>query len=469
LTHSSENDEAKADWFHLNGNVFEIKYVLPLNVSANANLTLDVAVPENNIFQRVLNISSEPNPVSNYTDANGVTRLRFCFTTSTPRFLNVTINYTIRVLWSSLRVGHSYPLFQNVTHLEAKERYTRPEPYIESDDPIVIENAATLTQYETEMAGKIEKLFTFVSNRDLFVYDESVQNIARDDYNHTRGALWSLQNHRGVCFDFAHLFVALLRSLGICSRVSEGIILDGRSGFIVHDWAEIYSEEIGWIPYDPTWGDEKCNLHMKILNPVYETCTRWNYSIYSGTVHKFPENASYPVNDDIHIENVMSPNITDVLSFKSSSCINLTRIIELNNETIVSNTDAQEGTLRIDNRYGDIQTKLENHVWGVSSLECRSFFLVQHPENQQIQIIAPWNLIFSTTVLPSLGSYCYTFQGEPLNLTLVSPLLWCGLIVLIVASLLGFFGFRFFRKRRSMSAVHWTDQFYSRYLGVHNP
>jgi transglutaminase-like putative cysteine protease len=57
---------------------------------------------------------------------------------------------------------------------------------------------------------------------------------------------------KGVCQDFTHLMLALLRSLGIPARYVSGYIhrkdLESQS----HAWCEVWLPELGWIGIDPT-------------------------------------------------------------------------------------------------------------------------------------------------------------------------------------------------------------------------
>lgn len=241
-------------WFHMNANIFTIKYILPINMSSNTSLTIDVLTPENNTFQKLINILSEPNPNATFTDENGLRRFRYELTTSFPEFLNITIHYIVMIIFSSLPNDFYEGQSQENIPEEIQEKFTKPSPYIESDDSNIVGNATMVSRnaINTYAKAKVSQLFNFVSDRTLFIYNENAQNIPRDSSSHIRGALWALKNRKGVCFDFAHLFVALLRAEGIPSRVAEGIILDNRYGFIVHDWAEVYFPETGWIPFDPT-------------------------------------------------------------------------------------------------------------------------------------------------------------------------------------------------------------------------
>ena len=68
----------------------------------------------------------------------------------------------------------------------------------------------------------------------------------------------ALAARRGVCQDFAHIFIALARQLGIPSRYVSGYLFRGddsqdRSAHdATHAWAEAFLPQLGWVGFDPT-------------------------------------------------------------------------------------------------------------------------------------------------------------------------------------------------------------------------
>ena len=60
----------------------------------------------------------------------------------------------------------------------------------------------------------------------------------------------------GVCQDFAHIFVACARSIGVPARYVGGYFLrtDSIDQDAGHAWAEAYLQGIGWIAFDPAHG-----------------------------------------------------------------------------------------------------------------------------------------------------------------------------------------------------------------------
>lgn len=60
-----------------------------------------------------------------------------------------------------------------------------------------------------------------------------------------------LRRREGVCQDFAHAMIAVLRTLGVPARYVSGYLMgEGAS----HAWVEAYVPGEGWRPYDPTHG-----------------------------------------------------------------------------------------------------------------------------------------------------------------------------------------------------------------------
>jgi transglutaminase-like putative cysteine protease len=69
-----------------------------------------------------------------------------------------------------------------------------------------------------------------------------------------------LTDRRGVCQDFAHLFIAALRSLGIPARYVSGYLMtrppEGAARLVgadaSHAWLSVWVPEAGWVDLDPT-------------------------------------------------------------------------------------------------------------------------------------------------------------------------------------------------------------------------
>ncbi|HEX6487516.1 MAG TPA: transglutaminase family protein [Candidatus Dormibacteraeota bacterium] len=71
----------------------------------------------------------------------------------------------------------------------------------------------------------------------------------------------------GVCQDFAHLFVAVARSLGLPARYVSGYIHGGaghQGAGASHAWAEALVPGLGWVGYDPTNPIRTSEHHVRV-------------------------------------------------------------------------------------------------------------------------------------------------------------------------------------------------------------
>ena len=61
-----------------------------------------------------------------------------------------------------------------------------------------------------------------------------------------------LEQGKGVCQDFAHLMIALLRSFGVPARYISGYIHRPNQESQSHAWCEAWVPDMGWLGIDPT-------------------------------------------------------------------------------------------------------------------------------------------------------------------------------------------------------------------------
>ena len=71
---------------------------------------------------------------------------------------------------------------------------------------------------------------------------------------------------RGVCQDFAHVFVALCRMHGVAARYVSGWLFESdREGPVEsHAWAEVNIPGVGWVEEDPTHVGEVSDRYVRI-------------------------------------------------------------------------------------------------------------------------------------------------------------------------------------------------------------
>jgi len=80
----------------------------------------------------------------------------------------------------------------------------------------------------------------------------------------------ALRTHQGVCQDFAHIMIALVRQLRIPCRYVSGYLYHQRESHdrspagASHAWAEAYLGEAGWVEFDPTNNLLGCDRHIRV-------------------------------------------------------------------------------------------------------------------------------------------------------------------------------------------------------------
>jgi transglutaminase-like putative cysteine protease len=82
----------------------------------------------------------------------------------------------------------------------------------------------------------------------------------------TPDEIWKLK--AGVCQDFAHILLVMLRMIGIPARYVSGYICPNRNGMrgegATHAWVDAYLPAYGWLGLDPTNNCFVNDLHIRL-------------------------------------------------------------------------------------------------------------------------------------------------------------------------------------------------------------
>jgi len=96
-------------------------------------------------------------------------------------------------------------------------------------------------------------------------------------------------NRRGVCQDFANLFICMARLLGVPARYRVGYIHTGANydntiqSEASHAWTELYLPWVGWVGFDPTNGIRAGLDHVRIAaGRNYRDATPTSGTIFAG-------------------------------------------------------------------------------------------------------------------------------------------------------------------------------------------
>lgn len=126
--------------------------------------------------------------------------------------------------------------------LEAME-WLRPSP-LADHCPALEDFVASLPAPRGNLASTLEDLLGAVRRR--LKYEKKVTT-AQTPLSE------ALMLGRGVCQDFAHLFLGVCRRLGLPARYASGYV--NQPGEIAtHAWCQIWGDGAGWVDVDPTFG-----------------------------------------------------------------------------------------------------------------------------------------------------------------------------------------------------------------------
>lgn len=138
-------------------------------------------------------------------------------------------------------------------------------------------------EYEDEMAAVIKQ----VINPSLSPF-EAAQLLSKyvyDNFEYTKGVtnvetkvdeIWKLK--AGVCQDFAHMLLVMLRKLGIPARYVSGYICpknhELRGEGATHAWVEVCVPFFGWAGVDPTNNCIVSDRHVRLaIGRSFSDCT----------------------------------------------------------------------------------------------------------------------------------------------------------------------------------------------------
>ena len=218
---------------------YEVVYTVTITNKGPGTITqIDLwvhVVQEHKPYQLVDNWRSDPQPVEFKVDESGnkMAHIRIKKEIAPGESVTTRVKCKVQIYAASCKpVTSSFEKYDKESELY--KRYTAPEKNIESDNQQIKEKAAEITKDIDDPYLAAKKIYEFVVNHMSFVRQDRC-----------RGALYALQEKKGDCTEYSDLFVALCRARGIPARSIHGLI---------HDWAEIYIPEVGWIPVDPAWG-----------------------------------------------------------------------------------------------------------------------------------------------------------------------------------------------------------------------
>ena len=151
---------------------------------------------------------------------------------------------------------------------------------------------------ESELTELTEYAMSFARRNDYELLDTLLDLNATifSEYRYRQGTTsnttspFDVYTHRrGVCQDFANLFICLARLLGVPARYVCGYVFTGtrpehaRMADASHAWVQVYLPEVGWKGFDPTNGVLTQTDHVRVaVGRNYIDSTPTSGTIYVG-------------------------------------------------------------------------------------------------------------------------------------------------------------------------------------------
>lgn len=114
--------------------------------------------------------------------------------------------------------------------------------------------------------------------RETIAWLSALARTIRDNLGYERREIEGIQLAQttiargvGSCRDFAALFVACARTLGVAARFVSGYMFDANvtsDGGEMHAWVEVFLPGAGWRAVDPTYGIFCHNAHIPVAHAV---------------------------------------------------------------------------------------------------------------------------------------------------------------------------------------------------------
>ncbi|TNJ60310.1 transglutaminase family protein [Paenibacillus hemerocallicola] len=248
--------------------IFKIEHTNTFHYEAPVDQSLNHVrlKPRTDVCQRLLTYRSEISPMSmskEYTDLWG-NHVETFFIPEQHRTLSVKTTSMVSVQRSPYigRVEYS-PEMQDIFRSSLfRQHYLAflnetPYTFMEQEQIETIIAEAGSADNPVRLSLKLMKHI-----HDTFAYDKEATSV-----NTKANEAYALG--KGVCQDFAHVMIGVLRSQGVPARYVSGYLYIGEdSGFVgdaaTHAWVEVMIPGIGWVGLDPTNNVEALGSHIRV-------------------------------------------------------------------------------------------------------------------------------------------------------------------------------------------------------------
>ena len=143
-------------------------------------------------------------------------------------------------------------------------------PEIDEKAKEIVENAKTDRE-------KAQRIYSWIGSNIKYDFNKAEKALGPEGVTNS-GAIEAWNTRSSICFDYACLYVAMSRAVGLGSRIITGDAYDGQN-YGPHAWNQAYLEDEGvWINVDPTFylsGDYFDNIDFNNDHLNAEVAGEW--------------------------------------------------------------------------------------------------------------------------------------------------------------------------------------------------
>lgn len=161
--------------------------------------------------------------------------------------------------------------------------YIRPNQYVNYNaSSKAVKKAASLTKKSKTDLAKVKKVYNYVIKN--FKYDTKKAKTVQGGYIPNVDQVF--KKKKGICFDYASVMTAMLRSQGVPTK-----LIVGYTGNAYHAWINVYAKKKGWITGAIYFNGKK----WKLMDPTFASTAKSSKSImkYIGNGKNYKAKYSY--------------------------------------------------------------------------------------------------------------------------------------------------------------------------------
>jgi len=255
---------------------FAIRYQFGVT-GAITNLRFTYCIPKTvEGRQRVIDLRFSPEPIAVYDDGDNRYAI-FSFPSPTAD-LEVKISgeielyrYDIEIAISARTVAGQSPI--KLSDAERADAL-KAEQFLEVNHPAVRKITDTIKGPRARLSGTGASQEE-IRNAEIETVQEILEKVRQclqyEEYGGDKkgagsSAARAVTEGKGMCQDFANVFVTMCRAKGLPAKSMKGLFTFFEPGkTATHQWAEVFISDLGWVPFEPT----SLSSAYAILRPIY--------------------------------------------------------------------------------------------------------------------------------------------------------------------------------------------------------